>query len=140
MTEFCTVVGDLRTSLWSSADGGTGALRVRLESQLDAASKALATTMSQLESLPETPPSGGSTAVSTLAGKLSDLHDDTVDGRRTLTALPPEATEADTGRVVGTVWPKVASVAGDPLADVELTDAMKAGASDRSCRSLPGLR
>jgi hypothetical protein len=93
-----------------------------------------------LEALPEAAPSGGLTAVSTLVGKLSDLHDETVVGRKTLTALPPEATEADTGRAMGTIWPKVASVAGDPLADVELTDAMKAGASDLSCRSLPGLR
>lgn len=134
------MVGDLRTSLWSSANGGTGPLRARLESQLDAASKALATAMSQLEALPETPPSGGSTAVSTLVGTLSDLHDETVDGRKTLAALPPEATEADTGRVMGTVWPHVASVAGDPLADVKLTDALKAAASDLSCRSLPGLQ
>jgi hypothetical protein len=110
MTEFCTLVGELRSSLWSSANGGTGALRPRLESQLDAASKALTTTVSQLEALPEVPPSGGSTAVSILVGKLSDLHDETVVERKTLTALPPEATGADAGRVMETIWPKVASV------------------------------
>jgi len=140
MTEFCTAVGELRTSLWNSANGGTGALRIRLESQLDAASTALTTATSQLDALPSGSPSGGPAAVSTLIGRLSDLHDDTVNGLESLTALPPNATETDIGRVMGTIWPKVASMAGDPLAEVELTDAMKAAASDVPCRSLPGLR
>ncbi|MGB3440023.1 MAG: hypothetical protein WBA97_14860 [Actinophytocola sp.] len=78
--------------------------------------------------------------MSALISRLSDLHDDTVNGLESLTALPANATETDVGRVMGTVWPKVASLAGDPLAEIELTDAIKAAASDLSCRSLPGLR
>lgn len=140
MTEFCTAVGDLRTSLWSSADSGTGALRARVESQLDTASTALTTATARLEPLSDDSPSGGPAAVSALIGRLSDLHDDTVNGLESLAALPPDATEADVGRLMGTVWPKVASMAGDPLAEVELTDAMKAAASDLPCRSIPGLR
>jgi hypothetical protein len=53
-----------------------------------------------------------------------------VDGRQSLTALPPNASESDVGRVMGTVWPKVASLAGARLAGVVLTDAMKAAATD----------
>lgn len=140
MTEFCTAVGDLRTSLWSSADDGTGTLRIRLESQLDSASAALTTATTRLDALPDGSPAGGPAAVSTMIGRLNDLHDDTVDGRKSLTALPPNATESDVGRVMGTVWPEVASRAGDPLAEVVLTNAMKAAATDVSCRSLPGLR
>jgi hypothetical protein len=140
MTEFCTAVGDLRASLWGSADGGTGTLRTRFESQLDAASTVLTTATDRLDALPDDSPSGGPAAVSTLAGRLGDLHDATVDGRESLTALPPNATESDVGRVMGAVWPEVASLAGDPLAEVVLTDAMKAAATDLSCRSLPGLR
>jgi hypothetical protein len=139
MTEFCTAVGDLRTSLWGSANGGTGPLRTRLESQLDAASTALTTATNRLDTLPEGSPSGGPAAVSTLTSRLNDLHDDTVAGRESLTALPPNATESDVGQVMGTVWPKVASLAGTPLAEVEITDAMKTAATDVSCRSLPGL-
>lgn len=140
MTEFCTAVGDLRTSLWGSADGGTGTLRTRLESQLDTASTTLTTAANRLDTLlPDGSPSGGPAAVSALIGRLSDLHDDTVDGRKSLTALPPNATESDVGQVMGMVWPKVASLAGDPLAEVVLTEAMKAAATDLSCRSLPGL-
>jgi hypothetical protein len=41
---------------------------------------------------------------------------------------------------MATVWPEVVSQAGGPLADVELTDATKADASDLACQSLSGLR
>jgi hypothetical protein len=139
MTEFCTVVGDLRTSLWASANGGTGTLRTRLDAQLAAASTALTTATTQLGALPEAPPSGGPAVVSTLVGRLTDLHDDTVDGRKSLTALPPNATDADLGQVMGTIWSKVASLAGNPLERIALTDAMKAAATDLACQSLPGL-
>lgn len=140
MTTFCTAIGELRTSLWASPNSSTGTLRTRLESQLNAASSALTTAVSELEALPDTPPSGGPAAVSTLIGRLGELHERTADGKKALTALPPGATEADVGRVMGTIWPKIASMAGDPLAEVDVTDAMKAAASDLSCRSLSGLR
>lgn len=139
MTEFCTIVGDLRTSLWASANGGAGTLHTRLDAQLAAASTALATAATQLGTLPEATPSGGPAAVSKLVGRLTDLHDDTAAGRESLSALSPNSTDADLGQVMGTIWPKVASLAGDPLEGIALTDAMKAAATDLSCRSLPGL-
>jgi hypothetical protein len=76
----------------------------------------LTTAANRLDALPDGSPSGGPAAVSSLLGRLNDLHDDTVAGRESLTALPPNATESDLGHVMGTVWSKVASLAGDPLA------------------------
>jgi hypothetical protein len=60
-----TAIGDLRASLWSSADGRTGTLRTRLESQLDAASTVLTAATNRLDALPDDSPSGGPAAVST---------------------------------------------------------------------------
>lgn len=132
MADLCATASDLRTGLWTSAEG-TEPLRQRLRDQFDTAADEVDAALNELAAMPAAPVDGGDTAVTQLGNELTDLRDALIRGRDELGALPTDASEERLGQVVGKVWPDAAARAADPFAGVTVSAAMRDAAAGPDC-------
>ncbi|HCT81736.1 MAG TPA: hypothetical protein DGT23_35185 [Micromonosporaceae bacterium] len=142
MDGLCGIVGDLQRAIWAappeqSASNGPELKRFA-SMMLGAASDSLTDAVRRLGGIGPSPVDGGDRLARELSGKFSDLKKDVDDAKNKVDALADDTTEEEVGGVMGTVWPKVTAMNGDPFKDFGITSAMRTAGRSLACTSITG--